>query len=261
MNEINELTAKIEKHPVYFAINSIDALKTFMEQHVFAVWDFMCLLKGLYSRLVTVDSLWQPPRDAMSAHLIGNILADEEGDIGPDGKTYHSHFALYLQAMREIGADTTPIEKLLQLIGSGMSVENALNKISIDEKTKSFVLTTLEFTDRSTHELAAAFVYGRENITDLMFTGILHKIKGAHFVQSDSEVKLDTIVYYLERHIELDSEDHFPKALQMLKNMTAGDPSKEQEANTAAEEALTSRLNLLDGLLDKIQGQARSCAA
>jgi len=122
MSYIDELTQKllpltdqVTNHSLYRQMTSIHRLHLFMEQHVFAVWDFMCLLKELHRRIVSVSAPWYPPKDALSANLINSILVEEEGDITEDGMHYASHFEIYLAAilvqsgkMRYIGLCNIP---------------------------------------------------------------------------------------------------------------------------------------------------------
>ena len=87
------------------SIHTLNHLRIFMEHHVFAVWDFMCLLKELHRRIVCTQAPWFPPKDAYCAHLISRILVEEEGDLTEDQQHYLSHFELYLTAMKKIGAN------------------------------------------------------------------------------------------------------------------------------------------------------------
>ncbi|WP_077217030.1 DUF3050 domain-containing protein [Piscirickettsia litoralis] len=50
-DKLSPLVSEINNHPVYDEIKSIDKLRIFMENHVFAVWDFMCLLKALQKKI------------------------------------------------------------------------------------------------------------------------------------------------------------------------------------------------------------------
>ncbi|MFQ3341619.1 MAG: hypothetical protein ACI9TK_001284 [Flavobacteriaceae bacterium] len=45
--ELIPLSKKLQEHTVYKSIKSIEDIRLFMEQHVFAVWDFMSLLKKI----------------------------------------------------------------------------------------------------------------------------------------------------------------------------------------------------------------------
>jgi hypothetical protein len=59
-------------------------------------------------------------------------------------------------------------------------------------------------------------------------------------------------VWYLERHIEVDGEEHGPMALRMVASLCGEEPKRWQEAAEAAESALQARLDLWDGILQSI---------
>lgn len=240
--KLSPLISKISHHPLYTQIQTIGHIRLFMEQHVFAVWDFMCLLKELHCRIVSTSAPWFPPKDPLSANLISGILVEEEGDVTEDG-SYASHYDIYIQAMKKIGADTGAIEKLLMLLQQGIDVNDALNQLLIRTATKNFVQTTFSFFQGELHEVAAAFVYGREGITSAMFAPLVKQVEAEMVAHGDK--RLSTLIYYCNRHIELDDAQHFPKALQMLANLIGDDESKLRETEAAAIKALTARLHFL----------------
>jgi hypothetical protein len=242
---LSPLMDKIITHPLYDSLSTLSDLCLFMEQHVFAVWDFMCLLKELHRNIVITSSPWLPPKDALSAHLIGSILAEEEGDLTEDGKHYKSHYEIYIDAMKRIGANTSSIEQLHSNLKIGFGIDESLNMSLVPQGTKQFVLTTFSFFNMKLHEIGAAFVYGREGITANIFSPILRKIEKT---TNGTPSKLDTLIHYLKRHIELDSNEHFPKALQMMDNLIGHDEQKFQEAQEVAIQALSARIHFLDDI-------------
>ena len=114
-----------------------------MESHVFAVWDFMCLLKALQQSVTCVDTLWFPHGDATTRRLINEIVTGEESDLLPDGACA-SHFELYLDAMEEAGANTEPIKRFLKGLQLGLPVRIALEDANAPQGAVSFVMTTME---------------------------------------------------------------------------------------------------------------------
>src|ERR1700756_518355 len=123
---LNTLRTELLEHPVYAEVTSVEDLRRFMEDHVFAVWDYMSLLKRLQQDVTCIKVL--PADNARAARLINDIVTGEETDVGPDG-SYVSHLALYLRAMRDIGAITRPFEKFRSLVLVGVPVEIALARI------------------------------------------------------------------------------------------------------------------------------------
>ncbi len=241
--ELHPLTSQVINHSLYKKVSSIHSLRLFMEQHVFAVWDFMCLLKELHRRIVCTSAPWYPPKDALSANLINSILVEEEGDITEDGMHYASHFEIYLSAMEKINASTVGIKDLLNFLKQGKSIADAVELAQLRPATKNFILTTFSFFELDAHQLAAAFVYGREGITSAMFTPLVKKL--TEEVDCNKHYNLNTLIYYFNRHIELDNNEHLPKALRMLSNLIGNDQTKFQQAFETAEKALTARINFL----------------
>ena len=50
-------------HPVYEQMVTLESLQQFMQHHIFAVWDFMSLLKTMHNRLCCNSVPWVPPAD------------------------------------------------------------------------------------------------------------------------------------------------------------------------------------------------------
>lgn len=244
--ELSELMEAVNHHSLYTQIHTLADLRIFMECHVFAVWDFMCLLKELQRRLVSTQAPWFPPLDAQSAHLINSILVEEEGDLSEDGQRYLCHFDLYLAAMLQIGADTQAIQHFLRGLKRGHSLETYIQQAGLPPPVPQFIQTTFSFFNLSTPALAAAFVYGREAITGKMFSPLIKQLTGA--LPADQQDQLSGFIYYCQRHIELDQADHLPKALAMLINLINLDSQDNAEVIQTARRALTARLEFLTGI-------------
>jgi hypothetical protein len=99
------LRAGLLDHPIYAEVASAEDLKRFMEDHVFAAWDFMSLLKRLQQDLTCTRVPWFPADNTRAARLINDIVIGEETDVDPNG-SYVSHLDLYLRAMTNVGATT-----------------------------------------------------------------------------------------------------------------------------------------------------------
>ncbi|NEO91451.1 MAG: DUF3050 domain-containing protein [Moorea sp. SIO3G5] len=233
-------------HPLYQQLNDLVSLQIFMESHVFAVWDFMSLIKTLQHRVTCLDVPWVPPTDINSARMVNEIvLAEETDEVSPGN--YISHYDLYMVAMTEIGADTNPIKTFISSLRKGIPAEQTIASISIPELTKTFVKFTLETTTKSTHEVAAAFLLGREDIIPAMFRQVIATLDSLYGFTWDS------LRLYLDRHNFLDEDQHVPMGKKLLKNLCGDDPVKWEQAFNSAENALKARYALWDGVAELIQ--------
>lgn len=242
---IADLSRRLHTHPLYAAVTTPEALRTFTEHHVFAVWDFMSLLKSLQASLTCVQVPWMPPASGAAARLINEIVLGEESDELPDGG-FASHFTLYRDAMREVGANTTTIDTFLQLLGDGAGVSEALRRSNAPAPVIPFVETTFAIIGEGrTHAVASAFALGREDLVPEMFMRM-----AAH-----GELLREThpaFFYYLDRHIELDSGSHGKLAMDMLALLCGDDRQRLAEAEASVERALRARLALWDGVLESL---------
>ncbi|WP_263381950.1 DUF3050 domain-containing protein [Granulicella arctica] len=248
--QILPLTQQLGQHHLYRSFDSIDDLRTFMESHVFAVWDFMCLLKTLQRGITCVDVPWRPSALAESRRLINEIVFGEESDLF-EGQPL-SHFELYRMAMQQCGADTSAIDSFLAAIVRGTSWPRALSACNAPEPARRFVESTFSVIEAGKlHAIAAAFTFGREDLIPDMFRG---------FLRDQDEMlggQLSTMRWYIERHIEVDGEEHGPMALRMVSQLCGDDPIKWHEATEAASFAITARISLWDGIANLLpQGSA-----
>ncbi|MFM1809130.1 MAG: hypothetical protein RLZZ382_355 [Bacteroidota bacterium] len=244
-DRIAPLRAQLIDHPVYRQIATEEELKAFTEEHVFAVWDFMSLLKSLQQHLTCVHVPWMPTKNKETRRFINEIVVGEESDFDANGKTM-SHFEMYLQAMQSMGANTQEMGRFIELISNQVPIEEALDACMINPETKAFVRFTFSIIQRGKiHEIASVFTFGREDLIPEMFIEMVKELKANH------PSTLNDFLFYLERHIEVDGEDHGPLSLKLMDEVCEGDPTKWEEATQVAEEALRMRIHLWDGVVRK----------
>ena len=240
--EVSKYRDQLIKHPIYGNIDSINSLKQFMESHVYAVWDFMSLVKKLQMDLTTTTLPWQPPENNAAARLINEIVWGEETDLDKDGNSV-SHFEMYLNAMRQINANTQSIEKLLDQLREGNDIFDTIDRAGLPEYVTNFLNFTFRIIEEGkTHKIAAVFTFGREDLIPDMFISMIKRMN------IENESKFDQIIYYFERHIEVDGDSHGPMALDMIKNLCGSDPLKWEEVISASKSALQKRISLWDGI-------------
>jgi hypothetical protein len=245
--QITEARQAVVKHPLYAALTTQHAIRTFMEHHVFAVWDFMSLLKSLQRTLTCVDVPWVPSGPTGSRHLINDIVLVEESDALQGG--YISHFELYLSGMTEAGADTSVIDAFIDRLRARRPVLAAIDEVKVPAPAAEFVRLTWDFIEHApVHAQAAAFAFGREDLIPDMFEQVVHV--------NERLGSLDTFVDYLSRHIQVDSEEHTPMAMQMLADLCGQDPAKWADCADTINLALAARARLWDGILAAIADRA-----
>ncbi|MFA6015276.1 MAG: DUF3050 domain-containing protein [Gallionellaceae bacterium] len=242
------LKTKLDSHPLYTSVRTLAELRCFMEHHVFPVWDFMSLLKYLQGEIAPACAPWMPaskPETALLQRFVNEIVLAEESDEGlPDADgnpTFVSHFALYLGAMEEVGADTRPVRAFIKAVKKH-GIAAALKRDDIPEPARRFMKTTFGFlaTDKP-HVVAAAFALGREQVIPGMFRALLANI-------GISKKKAPLFHYYLERHIHLDDELHGPLSLKLLDQLCGDSDKKLRGAEKAARQAIEARIKLWDGV-------------
>jgi hypothetical protein len=144
---IAALDAKLSNHPLYTAVQTMDDLRVFMGHHVYAVWDFMSLLKYLQYRIAPAAFPWRPHGSASARHFINQIVLAEESDEGlPDvhGKpTFASHFELYCEAMREVGVDPSPAMRFAE-VAAAQGIDAALAHEVVPPAARAFMTATFD---------------------------------------------------------------------------------------------------------------------
>jgi hypothetical protein len=238
---------QLVNHHLYASIRSIDDLRWFMENHVYAVWDFMSLLKSLQINLTCVTIPWKPVGSPSLRRFINEIVLGEESDVDVNGRET-SHFEMYLAAMREVGASTTSIEAFLALLEEGQSVENALKIANAPLPAQTFVQHTFRVINSgSLPSIASTFAFGREDLIPDMFQSALDNI-GANQDNFAPQFR-----YYLKRHIEVDGDSHAGLAQKMVEEICQSNTDWRMAEQTAVE-SLQARRRLWDGVLSGLPG-------
>jgi hypothetical protein len=251
---ISDLKQQIIDHPVFEQIRSLDDLAVFMNYHIYAVWDFMSLLKALQVNLTCTRVPWFPVGSAETRYLINEIVTGEESDVDSQGRRM-SHYELYMQAMQQLGCEPAVFLRFINRLQKSGNVSEALSRAGAPVAVSDFVTHTFSVIDSDKpHIQAAVFTFGREDLIPNMFLSMVNELN-ENFPGQVAEFK-----YYLDRHIEVDGDHHSHLALEMTANLCGSDPDKWAEAEAATITALQKRLALWDGVLNELKERAAAVA-
>ncbi|MDB4178469.1 DUF3050 domain-containing protein [Flavobacteriaceae bacterium] len=245
--QLEPLRDQLKSHPLYSTLSNMDDVAVFMEKHVFAVWDFMSLLKSLQNHLTNVNVPWTPKGYGATARFINEIVMAEESDVNEFGVPM-SHYEMYLEAMDQVNADTSAIGLFVNAIENGDSIETAAKEINLETPVLEFIQFTMEVVNSNKpHCIASAFTFGREDVIPDMFLEIVSQSQ-----TQDNDKTYGKLLYYLNRHIELDGDEHGPISLKMVAELCGEDTTKWEEVLETAKDALKFRLKLWDHITEAI---------
>ena len=240
------LERALTRHPLYDLLDEVADIRVFMEHHVYAVWDFMSLLKALQNSLTCTTLPWKPDFNPRTARFINEIVLGEETDVDRNGVPA-SHFMLYLESMDEVGADRRPIQQLLSRISGMQDVREKIAASDLPPGIRSFLDFTFALIEEGkTHKIAAAFTFGRESLIPELFIEILNR-------PNQHKDQYPRLLYYLERHIEVDGDEHGPLSEAMIAELCGGDARRWEEAGEVAAEALRRRIEMWDEIAVALQ--------
>ena len=247
-NNIQGYKNQLLAHSLYEKVKTIEDLHCFLENHIYAVWDFMSLLKALQNKLTCTTTPWLPIGNPQVRYLINEIVVAEETDLAFDG-TRQSHFEMYLDAMQQCGANTKEINAFLENVKTTQNIFVSIKQSDLHPNVKAFLDFTFRIIEEGkAHKIAAAFTFGREDLIPSMFTEILK-----NFQTNFPETDLSKLIYYFERHIELDADEHGPMAMQMITELCGTYEVKWKELEEVSIEALEKRIGLWNAIEEQVE--------
>jgi hypothetical protein len=252
---LRNLRQRLNKHPIYSAVDSLPRLRCFMQHHIYSVWDFMSLVKAMQAVVAPTGHPWMPGKDTTLRRFINDLVLGEESDEWPQhGQTsYISHFELYQQAMLEVGAGIKHSNQFLQIVDS-LGIDAALAANIAPPAAREFMRTTFDcLASGKPHVVMASLAVGREHIIPDMFRALLRDM-------AIEESAAPAFHYYLHRHVHLDEDHHGPMSLRLLETLCAGDAQRIAEAQAAAESAIAARIAFWDGVMDAMLNTGAGCA-
>ena len=181
--ELYYLREVLKNHKVYYSIHTPNDIRLFMEHHVFAVWDFMSLLKQLQRQLSCNEIPWVPSGHPAASRLINEIVWGEESDLNRKGVPM-SHFEMYVESMHSLGANPTEIDNLILQLKEGQHIDAILANSSLPSHITNFLKFTFEVVQtEKPHIVAAVFTFGREDLIPAMFIEIIKNLKQTNHLE------------------------------------------------------------------------------
>jgi len=236
---------KVEQHPVFTQFETFDDVRVFLEHFVYPVWDFKVLVEAF--RNPEADPNPFPGPEVVLPLAEEKSWVDEMAHFETrEGQSAHlrPYHSLFIHSMEVLGANQGEIITLMQLLDEGRNLNSALDRVSIPSESETHLHTTWNIIQsEELPRIAGALALGRRDIIPADFP---RRAKNLH---PDSFTLVDAPFTDLRRGMELDRVEHVERILTDSRLPEGW----EEKAKEGAQEMLEARLNLLDGIMDKIQ--------
>lgn len=245
--ELKPTIETVERHPVFTQFETFDGVRMFLEHFVYAVWDFKVLVEAFRNPEEEPNPFPGPSEILPLAEDKDWIYEMSHFDTVNRGNPSFAHLrpyhSLFIQSMEVFGANQREVITLMQLLEEGEDLNRALERMSIPAESETHLRTTWNIiqTDELAR-IAGALALGRRDIIPPEFP------KRAKDLHPRSIDFVDAPFTDFRRGMELDRVEHVERILtdsRLPENW-------ERKAEEGAQEMLEARLNLLDGIMDKI---------
>jgi hypothetical protein len=234
----------LESHKLYDLIVHRQSLVAFMERHVISAWAYNALLKSLQRDLL---ANYQPLHsDALkeAIYLISEMVLDEEVEAQVDG-SFQSHLELYLEAMRDVRCDMTPVLTFFDLLEKSVPIKRALKMAGFAPETVSYGLVSVEHLYGAAHQKAAALFYeGEPYIPDRFLTRL---------EELSTKCGCEKLLDYFERHIEGLKRPGFSASGRLVEILCQDQPDLHEDAEKTAQKVMYQRIRFWDRLASGIE--------
>ena len=242
---IEELKQLLVSHKLFSGPLNADQVRQFMESHIFSVWGFMSLLKGLQSGITVNDIPWMPnqnTKNGLTNFINEIVLCEESDDIDDIG--YISHFEIYLLAMDKMNANASQINLLTERLKSEEYDKKFIDELSIYDEVKDFIKFDLDIAlSGNLPKIVGSFTLGREKVIPNMFSYIVKCIEYKNSTKN--------LLTYLKRHINIDGDRHGPLSIKLLDTICNTDEAYKLAYNSGIT-SLQLRLKVWDRIASEL---------
>ena len=254
---IAPLRKRLRQHRIYESLKSLDDVRRFMEVHVFALWDFMHLVKCLHRAPSTAEATCPPKKrfkkSAGVQSLVDEMVQNYANDLNERGERMAT-FRMYLDAMEQLGAETKCVASFLGDCGDcgdlragdlGPVVGPSLLSCRAPRGAADFTAYTCQVIDSSKdHKVAASLVFGRQSlIVDAL-------LRALGEVERREGTRVDKFRFLLSKYKSLYANNWPALSYQVLVELCGYSDEKWKEAEEAAVGALKARIALWDATHD-----------
>ena len=243
---LEPLKSKLNNHNIYKFMTKKEHVLSFMEMHVYSVWDFMNLLKYLQKHFTCISYPWVPYDNPRLSRLINEIVLEEESDL-IDGQVT-SHYSYYFNILKSHLDINVHLKLFDQDLNLGVPYKELINKKYIPVPARKFMNTTYDLINDGVLSVASAFAFGRESLVPIIFEPI------TEVIGKSNDENLSKFVKYLDRHILLDGDIHSNLAFEMI-TILCKSKADWQVIESSASKALEARLLFWDNIENYIDAK------
>jgi len=247
-------------------------IRVFAETHVWCVWATMSMLKAFQVELATQETLPWIPSGGKKEKLsrLVNEMTLQYQYCSLEGQTT-TRFEVYLDAMTELGCDTTEITNFLSFLQKSArcglpcaaSMEAALRFCAMPKGVPAFLRFVFSvIQSKELHRLAAilAFVRNRGSVVTAMLANVGRREKeenenggsGSGHGGGGRQRAFANYMHFLDRHNKLLDENFAPLAVQILIELCDEDEAKWHDVGESALQALQVQRAFYDDIYNEL---------